>query len=86
MTFQLGGDARRAERSVQEALDLNRGQGNTAVALYGFGTLAIAAIAAGDMARVRAHATAIAELLQAVGGNYEEGGWVVVDDGGPRQR
>jgi hypothetical protein len=48
---------------VQEALDLNRGQGNTAVALYGFGTLAIAAIAAGDMARVRAHPTAIAELL-----------------------
>jgi predicted ATPase/DNA-binding CsgD family transcriptional regulator len=76
MTLQLGGDARRAESSVQEALDLNRGTGNTAVALYAYGTLAIAAIAAGDMARSRAHATRIAELLPAMGGNYQDMGWL----------
>jgi len=75
MTYQLGGDARRAERSVQEALDLNRGQDNTAVAFYGLSTLALAALAAGDMARLRAHATRIAELLPAVGGNNEDLGW-----------
>jgi predicted ATPase/DNA-binding CsgD family transcriptional regulator len=75
MTYQLGGDARRAERSVQEALDLNRGQDNTAVAFYGLSTLALAALAAGDMARLRAHATRIAELLPAVGGNDEDLGW-----------
>lgn len=76
MTLQLGGDARRAERSVQEALDLNRVRGNTAVALYCFSTLAIAAIAAGDMARVRAHATRLAELVPAMGGYYEDISWL----------
>jgi predicted ATPase/DNA-binding CsgD family transcriptional regulator len=75
MTLQLGGDARRAERSVQEALDVNRGRGNTAVAVYGFGTLAIAALAAGDMAGLRAHAITIAEVLRAAGASYEDLGW-----------
>jgi predicted ATPase/DNA-binding CsgD family transcriptional regulator len=76
MTYQLGGDAPRAERSVQEALHLNRGQGNKAVACYGLSTRALAALAAGDMARLRAHTTMIAELLPAVGSNYEDLGWL----------
>jgi predicted ATPase/DNA-binding CsgD family transcriptional regulator len=75
MTYQLGGDARRAERSVREALDLNRGQRNKAVALYGLSTLALAALAAGDMARLRAHATKIAELLPVVACHQEDLGW-----------
>jgi predicted ATPase/DNA-binding CsgD family transcriptional regulator len=75
MTLQLAGDARRAERSVQEALDLNRGRGNTAVAVCSFSTLAIAALEAGDMARLRAHAITLAEVLRAIGGGYEDLGW-----------
>src|SRR4029453_6193442 len=39
-------------------------------------TLAIRAIVAGDIARLRAHATVIAELLHDVGGNYEDLGWL----------
>jgi predicted ATPase/DNA-binding CsgD family transcriptional regulator len=76
MTYQLGGDARRAERSALEALHLNRGQGNTAVAFYGHSTMALAALAAGDVARLRAHTTKIADLLPAVGGTYEHLGWL----------
>jgi predicted ATPase/DNA-binding CsgD family transcriptional regulator len=76
MTLQLRGDAGRAARSVHEALDVNRGQDNTAVTFWCSSTLAIAAIVAGDIARLRAHATVIAELLHDVGGNYEDLGWL----------
>jgi predicted ATPase/DNA-binding CsgD family transcriptional regulator len=76
MTLQLGGDTGRAAPCVQEALELNRGNGSITRSLYSLGSMCFGAIAAGDMAILRAHTVEVVGLLRTLGGNCEEPGWL----------
>jgi predicted ATPase/DNA-binding CsgD family transcriptional regulator len=76
MTLQLGGDPDRADPCVREALELNRSNGSITSSLYGIGSMAFGAIAAGDIPGLRAHVTEIIGLLRQLGGNYEDPGWL----------
>jgi predicted ATPase/DNA-binding CsgD family transcriptional regulator len=76
MTLQLSGDPDRADPCVREALELNRRNGSITSSLYGIGSMAFGAIAAGDIPRLRAHVTEIIGLLRQLGGNYEDPGWL----------
>jgi non-specific serine/threonine protein kinase len=76
MTLQLAGDSGRAAPCVQEALDLNRSNGSITSSLYSLGSMCFGAIAAGDMASLRAHTVEVVGLLRRLGGNHEEPGWL----------
>ena len=76
MTLQLTGDGGRAAQCVQEALELNRTNGSITGSLYSLGSMCFGAIAAGDMAALRAHTVEVVDLLRKLGGNYEEPGWL----------
>jgi predicted ATPase/DNA-binding CsgD family transcriptional regulator len=76
MTLQLAGDTGRAAPCVREALDLNRSNGSTTSSLYSLGSMCFGAIAAGDMASLRAHTVEVVGLLRNLGGKHEEPGWL----------
>ena len=76
MTLQLSGDAALADKCVREALELNRQNGNITGALYGLGSMAFGAVAAGDMVSLRGFISQIAELLRTLDGIHEDPGWL----------
>jgi DNA-binding NarL/FixJ family response regulator len=76
MTLQLAGDGGRAEPCIREALELNRSNGSITNSLYSVGSMAFGAIAAGDIAGLRAHTVEVVDLLRRLGGKYEEPGWL----------
>jgi predicted ATPase/DNA-binding CsgD family transcriptional regulator len=76
MTLQLAGDTGRAAPCVQEAWELNRSNGSITSSLYSLGSMAFGAIAAGDMASLRAHTVEVVGLLRTLHGKYEEPGWL----------
>jgi predicted ATPase/DNA-binding CsgD family transcriptional regulator len=76
MTLQLAGDTGRAEPCVSEALDLNRSNGSITASIYSLGSMCFGAIAAGDMAGLRAHTTEVVGLLRKLGGKHEDPGWL----------
>ena len=76
MTHQLAGDSGRAAPCVREALELNRSNGSVTGSLYSLGSLAFGAIAADDMASLRAHMVEVLGLLRKLGGKHEEPGWL----------
>ena len=55
---------------------LNRSNGSITGSLYSLGSMCFGAIAAGDMAALRAHTVEVVALLRKLGGNYEEPGWL----------
>jgi DNA-binding CsgD family transcriptional regulator len=75
-TLQLAGDSGRAAPYVQEALDLNHRNGSITSSLYSLGSMCFGAIAAGDMATLRAHTVQVVGLLRKLDGKYEEPGWL----------
>jgi predicted ATPase/DNA-binding CsgD family transcriptional regulator len=76
MTLQLAGDTGKAAPCVREALELNRVNGSITGSLYSLGSMCFGAIAAGDMASLRAHTVEVVGLLRGLGGNHEEPGWL----------
>jgi predicted ATPase/DNA-binding CsgD family transcriptional regulator len=76
MTLQLAGDTGAAAECVREALELNRANGSVTGSLYSLGSMCFGAIAAGDMASLRAHTVEVVDLLRTLGGNHEEPGWL----------
>ena len=76
MTLHLAGDADRATPCVQEALELNRSNGSITSSLYSLGSMCFGAIAAGNVATLRAHTVEVAALLRELGGRCEEPGWL----------
>jgi DNA-binding CsgD family transcriptional regulator len=76
MTLQLAGDTGGATQCVREALELNRANGSVTGSLYSLGSMCFGAIAAGDMASLRAHTVEVVDLLRTLGGNHEEPGWL----------
>ena len=76
MTLQLAGETGRAAPCVREALDLNRSNGSTTSSLYSLGSMCFGAIAAGDMASLRALTVEVVGLLRNLGGKHEEPGWL----------
>ena len=76
MTLQLAGDGGRAAPCVREALELNRSNGSITSSIYSLGSMCFGAIAAGDMASLRAHTVEVVDLLRKLGGKYEEPGWL----------
>jgi predicted ATPase/DNA-binding CsgD family transcriptional regulator len=76
MTLQLAGDTGRAEPCVSEALALNRSNGSITASIYSLGSMSYGAIAARDMASLRAHTVEVVGLLRQLGGNLEDPGWL----------
>jgi DNA-binding CsgD family transcriptional regulator len=76
MTLQLAGDHGRAAPCVREAWELNRSNGSVTSSLYSLGSMAFGAIAAGDMARLRAHTVEVVRVLRRLDGKHEEPGWL----------
>jgi predicted ATPase/DNA-binding CsgD family transcriptional regulator len=76
MTLQLAGDHGRAAPCVREAWELNRSNGSVTSSLYSLGSMAFGAIAAGDMASLRAHTVEVVGLLRRLDGKHEEPGWL----------
>jgi non-specific serine/threonine protein kinase len=76
MTLQLAGDTGRAAPCVREALELNRSNGSITTSLHSLGSMSFGAIAAGDMASLRAHTVEVVDLLRKLGGKNEEPGWL----------
>jgi predicted ATPase/DNA-binding CsgD family transcriptional regulator len=76
MTLQLAGDPDRADPCVREALDLNRSNGSVTSALYSLGSMCFGAIAASDMASLRANTTEVVGLLRKLSGKHEDPGWL----------
>jgi non-specific serine/threonine protein kinase len=74
LTHQLAGDSGRAVPYVHEARELSRSDGGIS-SVYS-GSMAFGAIAAGDMASLRAHTVEVCDLLRRLGTNYEEPGWL----------
>jgi tetratricopeptide (TPR) repeat protein len=72
MTLQLAGDPDRADPCVREALDLNRSNGSVTSALYSLGSMSFGAIAASDMASLRANTTEVVGLLRKLSGKHED--------------
>jgi predicted ATPase/DNA-binding CsgD family transcriptional regulator len=76
MAHQLAGDGDRAEPCVREALELNRSTGSITSSIYSLGGMSFGAIAAGDIAGLRAHTAEVVGLLRKLGGKYEDPGWL----------
>ena len=74
--LQAAGETERAEPYMREALELNRASSDIVTSLYCRGALSNGAMAAGDMAGLRAHITEVACLLRRVGVREEDAGWV----------
>ncbi len=86
MTLQLAGDTGRAAPCVHEALELNRRNGSITSSLYSLGSMCFGAIAAGDMATLRAHTVEVAALLRELGGRLRGTRLALVERGRPGQR
>jgi DNA-binding CsgD family transcriptional regulator len=76
LTLQLAGDSGRAGPYVREARELSRSHGGITSSLYSLGSMAFGAIAAGDMASLRAHTVEVVDLVRKLGGKFEDPGWL----------